>query len=96
MRDIRDPDYSRILLRRARRIGPNALAWAERCFASRDFPEQAFATVQGMTRLAETHDSTRIDALCAEALDLIRVRRSGDETHAIAIGAGQSACYAAV
>ena len=60
MRDIRDPDYSRILLRRARRIGPNALAWAERCFTSRDFPEQAFATVQGMTRLAETHDSIRV------------------------------------
>ena len=36
-------------------------------------PEQAFATVQGMTRLAETYDSVRIDALCAEALDLNRL-----------------------
>ena len=50
VRDIRSPDYGDILLDRARRIGPNAVAWAERCFASRDFPEQAFATVQGMIR----------------------------------------------
>ena len=76
------------------RYAASARAAPLRCLAR--LPEQAFATVQGMTRLAETHDSTRIDALCAEALDLIRVRRSGDETHAIAIGAGQSACYAAV
>ena len=73
VRDIREPDYGDILLERARRIGPNALAWAERCFASRDFPEQAFATVQGMIRFAEDHDDARIDALCAEALDLNRL-----------------------
>ena len=53
VRDIRSPDYGDILLDRARRIGPNAVAWAERC-ASRDFPEQAFATVQGMIRLQTT------------------------------------------
>ena len=41
VRDIRKPDYGDILLARARRIGRNALAWSERCFASRDFPEQA-------------------------------------------------------
>ena len=45
------------------------MAWAERCFASRDFPEQAFATVQGMIRLADDHDGPRVEALCAEALD---------------------------
>ena len=73
VRDIREPDYGDILLEQARGIGPNALSWAERCFASRDFPEQAFATVQGMIRLAETHDGPRIDALCAEALDLDRL-----------------------
>ena len=73
VRDIRKPDYGDILLERARRIGPNARAWAERCFASRDFPEQAFATVQGMIRLAEDHHGARIDALCAEALDLNRL-----------------------
>ena len=73
VRDIREPDYSDILLQRARGIGPNAVAWAERCFASRDFPEQAFATVQGMIRLSEDHDDARIDALCAEALDLNRL-----------------------
>ena len=73
VRDIREPNYGDILRERARRIGPNALAWAERCFASRDFPEQAFATVQGMIRLAEDHDGPRIDALCAEALDLNRL-----------------------
>ena len=55
VRDIREPDYGDILLERARGIGPNAVAWAERCFASRDFPEQAFATVQGMIRLADDH-----------------------------------------
>ena len=40
VRDIRSPDYGDILLDRARRIGPNAVAWAERCFASRDFPNR--------------------------------------------------------
>ena len=73
VRDIREPDYGDILLGRARGIGPNAVAWAERCFASRDFPEQAFATVQGMIRLADDHGGARIDALCAEALDLNRL-----------------------
>ena len=73
VRDIRKPDYGDILLDRARRVGPSALAWAERCFASRDFPEQAFATVQGMIRLAEDHGEPRLDALCAEALDLNRL-----------------------
>ena len=73
VRDIRRPDYGDILLARARRIGRNALAWAERCFASRDFPEQAFTTVQGMVRLADDHGRERIDALCAEALDLNRL-----------------------
>ena len=71
--DIRRPDYGDILLGRAARIGANALTWAERCFASRDFPEQAFATVQGVIRLAESHDGARVDALCAEALDLNRL-----------------------
>ena len=73
VQDIRKPDYGDILLGRARRIGPNALAWAERCFASRDFPEQAFATVQGMIRLADDHDDARLEALCSEALDLNRL-----------------------
>ena len=50
-----------------------ALDRAERCFASRDFPEQAFATVQGMIRLARDHDTQRLDALCTEALDLDRL-----------------------
>ena len=49
------------------------MAWAERCFASRDFPEQAFATVQGMIRLADDHDVAALEALCAEALDLNRL-----------------------
>ena len=40
VRDIREPDYGDILLACAHGIGPNAVAWAERCFASRDFPEQ--------------------------------------------------------
>ena len=73
VQDIRKPDYGDILLGRASRIGPNALAWAERCFASRDFPEQAFATVQGMIRLADDHDDARLEALCSEALDLNRL-----------------------
>ena len=71
--DIHRPDYGDILLDRARLIGANALAWAERCYASRDFPEQAFATVQGMIRLADDHGGDRLDALCAEALDLNRL-----------------------
>ena len=62
VRDIREPDYGDILLGRARRVGPNALAWAERRFATRDFPEPAFASVQGMIRLAEDHDDARIAA----------------------------------
>lgn len=73
VRDIRKPDYAAIRLARARRVGPSALAWAERCFASRDFPEQAFATVQGMIRLAEDHGEPRLEELCAEALDLDRL-----------------------
>ena len=73
VQDIRKPDYGDILLGRARKIGPNAVAWAERCFASRDFSEQAFATVQGMIRLADDHGAERLDALCAEALDLNRL-----------------------
>ena len=48
------------------------MARAERCFASCDFPEQAFANVQRMIRLANDHDEARVDALCAEALDLNR------------------------
>ena len=73
VRDIREPDYGDILLGRARKVGPSAVAWAERCFASRDFPEQAFATVQGMIRLADDHGAERLDAVCAEALDLNRL-----------------------
>ncbi len=73
VRDIRSPDYGEILIRRARGIGANALSWAERCMASRDFPEQAYATVQGMCRLAETHGNERVDAACAEALNLDRL-----------------------
>ncbi len=89
VRDIREPDYGDILLARARGIGANALTWAERCFASRDFPEQAFATVQGMIRLADDHGADRLDALCAVALDLNRLSsrflrdrlRTGAEPH---------------
>ena len=73
VRDIRRPDYGEILIKRARAIGENALAWAERCMASRDFPEQAYTAVQGMCRLAETHGNDRVDAACAEALDLNRL-----------------------
>ena len=73
VRNIRRPDYGDLLLARARRIGRNALAWSERCFASRDFPEQAFTTVQGMVRLADDHGRERVDALCAEALALNRL-----------------------
>ena len=32
VRAIRKPDYGDILLSQARRIGRNALAWAERCY----------------------------------------------------------------
>ena len=71
--DIRRPDYGDILLDQARSIGAHALAWAERCYASRDFPEQAFATVKGMIQLADDHGAERLDALCAEALDLNRL-----------------------
>ena len=73
VRDIRSPDWGNILLSQARRIGPLAGAWAERCFASRDFPEQAFATVQGMIRLADDHGADRLETLCGEALDLNRI-----------------------
>ena len=73
VRDIRRPDYGDILLRKARQIGEHALAWAERCMASRDFPQQAFTTVQGMTRLAEIHGNESVDSACAEALELDRL-----------------------
>lgn len=72
VRDIRNPDYGDFLLRQAHSIGPNASVWAERCFASRDFPEQAYTTVQGMIRLAERYGNNRLDALCAEAIDIER------------------------
>ena len=98
VRDIREPDYGDILLARARGIGANALAWAERCFASRDFPEQAFATVQGMIRLADDRGAERLDALCAEALDVNRLSsgflrdrlRAGAEPHRPRAEAGET------
>ena len=70
VRDIRNPDYGDFLLGQARAIGANASAWAARCFASKDFPEQAFTTVQGMISPAEKHGFARLDALCVEALAL--------------------------
>ena len=73
MRDIRRPDHRGIPLARARRIGENALARAERCMASRDFPERAYAAVRGTVRLAETHGGGRVDAARAEALDADRL-----------------------
>ena len=57
---IRSPDYGNVLLQQTGEIGPNALAWAESAFASRDFPEQAFTSVQGMIRLDEKHGDNRI------------------------------------
>ena len=73
VRDIRSPDHRGIPLARARRIGENALARAERCMASRDFPERAYAAVRGTVRLAETHGCGRVDAARAEALDANRL-----------------------
>jgi len=73
VRDIRRPDYGDIPPGRARRIGRNALARAERCMASRDFPGQAYAAVQGMCRLAGTHGNGRVGAACAGALDASRL-----------------------
>ena len=69
VRDIRRPDHGDILLRRARSIRKHAPARAERCPASRDFPRQAFTTVQGMTRLAGRHGAESVDSACAEAPD---------------------------
>ena len=73
VRDIRSPDYGDILLERSRRIGANALSWAQRCMASKDYPQQAYTAVQGMTRLAENHGNARVDAACAEALSRDRL-----------------------
>ena len=70
MQHIRSPDYGDYLLQQAREIGPNALAWAERAFATRDFPEQAFTSVQGMISLAKDHGTSRIDAICIEAMEV--------------------------
>ena len=67
-RDIRDPDRDDILLARTRGTGSDAVTRAERCFAWRDFPEQAFATGQGMIGLAAEHGDERFDALRAEVL----------------------------
>lgn len=69
---IRSPDYGDFLLQQAMEIGPNALAWAERAYASRDFREQAFTSVQGMIGLAEKHGTAKIDAICIEALEVER------------------------
>ena len=90
VRDIREPDYGDILLERALKVGPNAVARAERCFASRDYPEQAFATVQGMIRLAEDHDDARLEALCAEALTASPRASSGSESRTAASRAGRA------
>ena len=67
---IRSPDYGDYLLQQAREIGPNALAWAE--FASRDFREQAFTSVRNMIGLAKKHGTSRIDAICIEAMEVER------------------------
>ena len=68
VRGIRDPDYQDFLLDKARRIGEEALSWAECCMASRDYPEQAFRSVQGMIGLVGEHGNQRVNEACVEAL----------------------------
>ena len=68
VRGIRDPDYQDFLLGKARRIGKEALSWAECCMASRDYPEQAFRSVQGMIGLVSEHGNQRVNEVCIEAL----------------------------
>ena len=43
-------------------------AWATRCRASRDFPEQAYRSLRGVVRMVEQHSPARIEEACTAAL----------------------------
>ena len=72
-RKLRDRDYGNWLLEEARKIGPAAVAWTERNFASADFPEQRYRTVRGMLGLADRHPPERVDGACRRGLAVARL-----------------------
>ena len=66
--EARPADYQEWLLLQAEGIGTEALDWAHRCLASRDFPQQAFRTVRGMVDLAGKHGNAAVEQACARCL----------------------------
>ena len=72
-RKLRDRDYGSWLLVEARKIGPAAVAWTERNFASADFPEQRYRTVRGMLGLADRHSPERVNGACRRGLAVARL-----------------------
>ena len=72
-RKLRDRDYGGWLLEEAGKIGPAAVAWTERNFASADFPEQRYRSVRGMLGLADRHPPERVDGACRRGLAVARL-----------------------
>ena len=72
MKRQRSPDHEIWLMKELRAVGPMTGAWAERCLASRDFPEQSWRSLRGVVRLAERHSTAQIEAACRAALAIER------------------------
>ena len=68
MKQQRSPDYETWMMGQLRAVGPMTSAWAARCRASRDFPEQAYRTLRGVVRMVELHSPAQIEAACKAAL----------------------------
>ena len=68
MKQQRSPDYETWMMGQLRAVGPMTSAWAARCRASRDFPEQAYRTLRGVVRMVDLHSPAQIEAACKAAL----------------------------
>ena len=55
-------------LRWAKKIGPSTLELAERIFASRKHPQQAYRSLLGILRLGKSYTDERLEAACRRAL----------------------------
>jgi transposase len=54
----------------AAKIGPRTGEVAERMFAMKDHPEQAYRSVLGLIRLAKHYTEARLESACAQALQI--------------------------
>jgi len=56
--------------RQAAQVGPSTQALVEIIMRSKPHPEQGFRACIGILRLAKTHESERLEAACARAIDI--------------------------